>query len=105
MVATPSKKHARRLADAVAEALENSPQLESFFESHGRERFAIFALNELGHRIADRVILSIGFGRNQHGKVGSSFGQLNATDGRRSLANLLVSARRRNHHGFLLCCW
>jgi len=93
LVVSASAKHASRIKAALHDGLKSRPQLATFFESHGRERFAVLALNEIQHRIADRVIFSIGYGRDQHGKVGSDFGQLSLPDGRRSLANLLVSAR------------
>jgi hypothetical protein len=95
LVVTPSAKHALRVRAAVHSGLHTRPTLANFFETHGREKFQVLALNELHHRIADRVIFSVGFGRDQHGKVQSDFGQLSAPDGRRSLANLLVSARRQ----------
>jgi hypothetical protein len=41
------------------------------------------------------VIFSLGFGRTSHGAVLSNFGQLSEPDGRRYLANLLVSAREQ----------
>ena len=95
LVVSASPKHAANLRAAIRDDLRSRPQLEAFFESHGRERFEVLSLNDLQHRIADRVIFSVGFGRNQHGEVGTEFGQLSESSGRRALANLLVSARRQ----------
>ncbi len=95
LVVSPSAKHAARVRAAVHSGLHSRPTLVNFFETHGREKFQVLALDDLHHRIADRVIFTIGFGRDQHGKVGSEFGQLSTPGGRRSLANLLVSARRQ----------
>ena len=95
LVATGSSKHANNIRAAVHDGLRSRPQLAAFFETHGREKFEVLSLNDLQHRIADRVIFSVGFGRNQHGKVGADFGQLSEPNGRRALANLLVSARRQ----------
>ena len=95
LVVSASPKHAKRVRAAVHDGLRSRPQLATFFESHGRERFEVLTLNDMQHRIADRVIFSVGFGRNQHGEVGSEFGQLSQPDSRRALANLLVSARRQ----------
>jgi hypothetical protein len=95
LVVTPSPKHAVRVKEAIHEGMRNRPQLAKFFESHGRERFEVLTLNDMQHRIADRVIFSVGFGRNQHGQIGNDFGQLSQPDSRRALANLLVSARRQ----------
>jgi hypothetical protein len=69
--------------------------LIEFFNSHGREKFEVTPLAELTHRIADRVIFSLGYGRTSHGAVLSTFGQLSDSDGRRYMANLLVSAREQ----------
>jgi hypothetical protein len=66
-----------------------------FFNAHGREKFEVTPLAELTHRIADRVIFSLGYGRTSHGAVLSTFGQLSDKDGRRYMANLLVSAREQ----------
>jgi len=95
VVATPSVKHANRLGRAIHDGLIARPQFQTFFEAHGREKFAVLTLKELNHRTSDRVIFSVGFGRTQHGEVLADFGQLSESGGRRLLANLLVSARRR----------
>jgi hypothetical protein len=95
LVASASAKHAVNIRAAIHDGLRSRPQLAAFFESHGSERFEVLSLADMQHRIADRVIFSVGFGRDQHGQVGTEFGQLSEPDGRRSLANLLVSARRQ----------
>lgn len=95
LVASASVVHAERIRAAVKAGLQTRPNLAEFFESHGREKFEVTALADLTHRIADRVIFSLGFGRTSHGAVLSNFGQLSQEHGRRYLANLLVSARER----------
>ena len=94
LVASASPVHAERIRTAVAASLAKQADLATFFDAHGRERFEVSSIGELTHRIADRVIFSIGFGRTPHGAVLSNFGQLQAPAGRRYLANLLVSARK-----------
>jgi len=93
LVASASVVHAERIRSALVAGLQTRPNLNEFFESHGRERFEVFAIADLTHRMADRVIFSLGFGRTSHGAVLSNFGQLSEVEGRRHLANLLVSAR------------
>lgn len=93
LVASASSVHAERIRSAVIAGLQTKPNLNEFFESHGREKFEVFAIADLTHRMADRVIFSLGFGRTSHGAVLSNFGQLSETEGKRHLANLLVSAR------------
>lgn len=95
LVASASVVHAERIRAAVKAGIQSRPNLAEFFDSHGREKFEVFALADLTHRIADRVIFSLGFGRTSHGAVLSNFGQLSQEHGRRYLANLLVSAREQ----------
>lgn len=102
LVASASVVHAERIRAAVIAGLQTRPHLNEFFESHGRERFEVFAIADLTHRMADRVIFSLGFGRTSHGAVLSNFGQLSETEGRRHLANLLVSARKQIG---VVCCF
>ncbi len=94
LLASASSVHAERVRAGIREGLKSRPELAEFFHSHGREKFEVLAISDLTHRLADRVIFSIGFGRTSHGAVLSNFGQLSEPEGRRSLANLLVSARR-----------
>ncbi|MFM1957029.1 MAG: hypothetical protein RLZ41_428 [Actinomycetota bacterium] len=95
LVASASKVHADRIRTAVLEGLKSRSSLAAFFDLHGREKFEVTPIAELTHRLADRVIFSLGFGRTSHGAVLSNFGQLSEPDGRRFLANLLVSAREQ----------
>lgn len=95
MVASASVVHAERIRTAVREGLHSRANLVEFFNSHGNEKFEVVPIADLTHRLADRVIFSLGFGRTSHGAVLSNFGQLSEPDGRRSLANLLVSARHQ----------
>ena len=94
LVASASQVHAERIRTAVAASLSKQAELATFFDAHGRERFEVSSLADLTHRIADRVIFSVGYGRTPHGAVLSNFGQLQAPASRRYLANLLVSARK-----------
>ena len=94
LLVSASSVHAERVRVGINEGLRARPALVEFFNSHGREKFEVLALAELTHRLADRVIFSIGFGRTSHGAVLSNFGQLSEPEGRRSMANLLVSARK-----------
>lgn len=95
LVASASVVHAERIRTAVKAGLQSRPNLAEFFETHGREKFEVTSLADLTHRIADRVIFSLGYGRTSHGAVLSNFGQLSQEHGRRYLANLLVSAREQ----------
>jgi len=95
LVVSASQKHVENLHLELQRALEQAPELMEFFQKHGREKFEIASLAELNHRLADRIIFTIGFGRTSAGKVLSHFGLLNQPDAKRWLANMLVSARYR----------
>jgi hypothetical protein len=95
LVATPSAKHAQRLEAALRSARKNRAELDPFFERHGREKFEITTIQELAHRVADRIIFSLGFGKDQNGQAPRLLGQISQRHGKRYLANLLVSARRQ----------
>ena len=95
LVVSASKVHVENLHLRLQLALEAKPELMEFFQKHGREKFEIASLSDLNHRLADRIIFTIGFGRTSHGKVLPHFGLLNEGDAKRWLANMLVSARYR----------
>ncbi len=95
LVASASRVHADRVQQALEKELARQPQLNEFFEAHGRERFEVVSLADMSHRLADRVIFSLGFGRNQEGGVSSQLGALSSALAEKRLANLIVSARNR----------
>ncbi|MEY3406686.1 MAG: hypothetical protein RLZZ556_758, partial [Actinomycetota bacterium] len=95
LVVSASKIHVENLHQRLQLALEAKPELMEFFQKHGREKFEIASLSDLNHRLADRIIFTIGFGRTSNGKVLPHFGLLNEADAKRWLANMLVSARYR----------
>jgi hypothetical protein len=95
VVASASAVHADRIRAALLKELKNKPDLAAFFEAHGSEKFEVVSIADLAHRIADRIIFTVGFGLTPGGGVSSSFGQLSGAHGRRYLANTLVSARKQ----------
>jgi hypothetical protein len=95
LVATASEKHAQRLEAELRLARRSRADLDPFFESHGREKFEITTIQELAHRVADRIIFSLGFGKDLTGQAPQQLGQISNQHGKRYLANLLVSARRQ----------
>ena len=94
LVATASAKHAERLDEALQLGMREKAHLAEFFEGHGREKFEITTIQDLAHRIADRVIFSVGFGKDSSGATPKSLGLISHRDGSRYLANTLVSARK-----------
>jgi hypothetical protein len=94
LVVTASAKHAERLEVALEVGMRQKAHLAEFFEGHGREKFEITTIQDLAHRIADRVIFSVGFGKDSSGATPKSLGLISHRDGHRYLANTLVSARK-----------
>ena len=94
-VASASTVHADRIRSTLQKELKSKPDLATFFESHGREKFEVVGIADLAHRIADRIIFTVGFGLTPGGGVASDFGQLSSEAGRRYLTNTLVSARKQ----------
>lgn len=94
MLVSASELHAGRLQTVLNEKVLEHPELKQFFDAHGDEKFEVSTLNQLSHRIADRVIFSPGFGITSSGFAANELGQLSEASGRRTLANLLVSARK-----------
>ena len=87
LVGTASRDFAEQLDAAITRAKLERPELEEFFDSHGREKFEVASIAELSHRIADVVIFSLG--------VKESPELLADPNARKFVANLLVSARSR----------
>ncbi len=95
MVVTASKSHAERIQLGVQQALLEQHQLAEYFDAHGREAFEVTTMQDLTHRLADRVIFSVGFGRTPEGKVSGSLGFFDSSNAPRMLANLIISARKK----------
>lgn len=94
-VASASSVHADRIRSTLLKELKAKPDLAAFFDAHGREKFEVVGIADLAHRIADRIIFTVGYGLTPRGGVSSDFGQLSSVEGRRYLANTLVSARKQ----------
>nr|WP_304188973.1 DUF3320 domain-containing protein [Rhodothermus marinus]MBO2492354.1 DUF3320 domain-containing protein [Rhodothermus marinus] len=71
------------------------PSLEHFFNSHPEEPFFIKNLENVQGDERDVIFISIGYGRDEHGKLSLNFGPLNRDGGERRLNVLITRARRR----------
>ena len=95
MVVTASRTHAERIDQLVRQETYKQPQLAEFFDAHGREKFECISMSELTHRLADRVIFSVGFGRTPEGKISGTLGDFNFANVSGWMVNQIVSARKR----------
>ncbi|MCA9980191.1 MAG: DUF4011 domain-containing protein, partial [Anaerolineales bacterium] len=84
---------------AIEEALEKArlaeSRYESFFQSHPVEPFFIKNLENVQGDERDVILISVGYGRDQEGKVWLNFGPLNQLGGERRLNVLITRARRQ----------
>jgi very-short-patch-repair endonuclease len=88
-------KHAQRLEQALDQALAERPDLEPFFGSEGPEPFFIKNLERVQGDERDAIILSIGYGKDRHGRLPHRFGPLLLAGGERRLNVAVTRARRR----------
>ncbi|CAB4548191.1 MAG: hypothetical protein F2536_04165 [Actinobacteria bacterium] len=95
LVVSASKLHAERVEERVAQEVAKQPELAEFFDAHGRERFECLSMSELTHRLADRVIFTVGFGRTAEGRISGTLGDFNSASAGRWMVNQVVSARKR----------
>lgn len=86
-------------AQAIQTALEverkASPATESFFVSHTEEPFFIKNLENVQGDERDVIMISIGYGKTEDGKVAMNFGPLNNDGGERRLNVLITRAKLR----------
>ncbi len=94
-VVTASPVHAERIEQAVAKALKEQANLAEFFDAHGREKFQVATMSQFTHRLADRVIFSVGFGRTPEGRISGTLGDFNSEFAAHWMVNTIVSARKR----------
>ena len=84
---------------AIQEALEKArklnPSTETFFNAHSHEPFFIKNLENVQGDERDVILISIGYGRVEDGKVPMSFGPLNNEGGERRLNVLITRAKMR----------
>ena len=95
LVVTASSVHAKRVDSALLQARKAQPESDEWFKKHGREKFEVTTLRTLSHRVADRIIFSIGFSTDQSNNAPQRLGDLNLPAGSRFFANMLVSARNQ----------
>ncbi|MGZ3871376.1 MAG: DUF3320 domain-containing protein, partial [Mucilaginibacter sp.] len=86
-------------AQAIQEALETerkaSPATEAFFTGRPDEPFFIKNLENVQGDERDVILISIGYGRTEDGKVPMNFGPLNNEGGERRLNVLITRAKMR----------
>lgn len=70
-----------------------TPGAEAYFSSHPNEPFFVKNLENIQGDERDAIFISIGYGRNETGKVAKEFGPLNKDGGHRRLNVLITRAK------------
>lgn len=84
----------RDLIDVEVELLRRrTPQAEPFFSQHPSEPFFVKNLENIQGDERDAIFISIGYGRNETGKIAREFGPLNKEGGHRRLNVLITRAK------------
>ncbi|WP_345567033.1 DUF3320 domain-containing protein [Nonomuraea rosea] len=94
-VVAMSEPQARAIEEAVERARESRPDLDAFFTGDRLDGFFVKNLETVQGDERDVIILSAGYGPDQHGKLSMNFGPLNKADGWRRLNVAITRARYR----------
>ncbi|GAA3118914.1 DUF4011 domain-containing protein [Planomonospora alba] len=88
-----SEAQARCIDEAIEEARRTRPDLDRFFGEDRLDGFFVKNLETVQGDERDVIIISIGYGRDEHGKLSMNFGPLNKKDGWRRLNVAVTRAR------------
>ncbi|MGH2609572.1 MAG: AAA domain-containing protein [Tepidiformaceae bacterium] len=88
-------EHADRVQRAIDQALLQRPDLDAFFDQSQFERFFVKNLERVQGDERDAIILSIGYGKDERGRLPYRFGPLNVQGGERRLNVAVTRARTR----------
>jgi very-short-patch-repair endonuclease len=88
-------RHAERIEEALRTELAERSDLEDFFSESGEEPFFVKNLERVQGDERDAIILSIGYGKNEDGRLQYRFGPLNTEGGERRLNVAVTRAKER----------
>jgi very-short-patch-repair endonuclease len=94
-VAAFSVKQMQAVYDEVERMRMEDNSCEEFFGAHEHEPFFVKNLENVQGDERDVIFISVGYGRDEDGKVSMNFGPLNSDGGERRLNVLITRARRR----------
>ena len=94
-VAAFSLAQARRIEDELEILRRRDSAHESFFAKHPDEPFFVKNLENVQGDERDVILISIGYGKTEDGRLPMNFGPLNQDGGERRLNVLITRARRR----------
>jgi very-short-patch-repair endonuclease len=94
-VITFNQKQQLLVLNEVETIQQQHPELLAFFQETGDEPFFVKNLENVQGDERDRIIISVGYGPDEHGNVAMRFGPLNLEGGERRLN---VAVTRAKHH-------
>lgn len=98
-VAAFSQSQAQAIEDRIETLRRQDDSCEPFFASHTEEPFFVKNLENVQGDERDVIFISIGYGREENGRVYQNFGPLNREGGERRL-NVLITRSKRQCHVF-----
>ncbi len=90
-----SETQANAIEVALDRRRQNRPELDSFFAEDRLDGFFVKNLENVQGDERDVMIFSVGYGRDENGKLTMNFGPLNREGGERRLNVAITRARRR----------
>ena len=87
--------HANRIAETLRLARRDRPELDDFFSEANPEPFFVKNLERVQGDERDAIILTVGYGRTEHGRMRYNFGPINQEGGFRRLNVAVTRAKRR----------
>ncbi|MER5782836.1 DUF3320 domain-containing protein [Streptomyces mobaraensis] len=90
-----SKAQAEAVEEAIRKARAGRPDLDRYFTEDRLDGFFVKNLETVQGDERDVIILSVGYGRDRHGKLHAAFGPINKEDGWRRLNVAVTRARHR----------
>ena len=94
-VAAFSQTQARRIEDELEILRRRDASCEQFFADHSEEPFFIKNLENVQGDERDVILISVGYGKIEGGRMNMNFGPLNKDGGERRLNVLITRARQR----------
>ncbi len=96
-VAAFSQSQAQAIDDRLEILRRQDDSAEGFFHAHPEEPFFVKNLENVQGDERDVIFISIGYGREENGRVYQNFGPLNREGGERRLNVLITRAKRQCH--------
>ena len=87
--------HANRIEETLIQARSDRPELDEFFSEAAGEPFFVKNLERVQGDERDAIILSVGYGRGEDGRMRYAFGPINQDGGHRRLNVAITRAKRR----------